>query len=187
MVKNKDGGGNRKWWFLLGGVGVVILGLVIGIVGIVVNQKDSNDDVRQSDVGVNNGLQALIVNDNILSKLSGDENYSIDDAIAEYEKETSVGDVRKRVYLLFDYADFIFDEYGDIDVAISILERAEPLLNGISMTTDYYIVMGEMYRRAGNMEQAEFYEQKVLEMTPAIGPVSERKSFETQGKEIVAG
>ncbi len=32
MVKNKDGGENRKWGFLLGGLGVVILGLVIGIV-----------------------------------------------------------------------------------------------------------------------------------------------------------
>lgn len=48
MVKNKSGDGNRKWWFLLGGLGVVILGLVIGIVVVLKSDRFTIDSREEA-------------------------------------------------------------------------------------------------------------------------------------------
>ena len=165
---------------------VVIVGLVVGICVINLNNQGENNVVVE-EAEVSGSLRALKIDNSIVNKIDNDENYTVDDAIAEYEKETSFGSAEKRVYLLFDYANFVYDEYGDIDVAIEILKRAEPLLDGLSMTSDYYIATAGLYRKSGNEEQAEVYEQKIKEITPSIIQDGDERGEMKEGaeKEIV--
>ena len=170
---------NSKWLvILLGLLGVAIIVLIVAIITINNNLGNSGD--------VGGGLQALEINDDITDKIYGVEDYSADDAIEEYEREISFGSNEKRVYLIIDYANFVYDEYEDIESAIEIIERAEPLLDGVSMTTDYYAAVAGLYERAGYAEQAKSYNQKVDEMTPEVRPEMRKpEGVEEPAEEII--
>ncbi len=149
---------------------VAIVALVVGIVVTNIEHTKKDDTIVDYEGVRGGGLQALAINEEIISRIDTDESYSIEDAIEEYERETSFGNTEKRVYLLFDYANFIYDKYGDIETATEIAQRAERLLNSKSMTADYYIAMAALYEKAGYVEQAELYNKKLMDVTPNVNP-----------------
>lgn len=156
---------SKKLLVLLVCLCLVICGLVIGIV---VANNDGRVEDNNTYAGNGTASQdALAVQEKINEKFESDLDYSLDDAVAEYEYEMTVGSNARKVYMAMGYADFIYEWYEDIDRAIEIMERAEPLLDNEQLTIDYYVAMRNFYDRSGNSEKAEEYNQKLIKIMPA--------------------
>lgn len=148
---------------------VIIVGLVVGIVAV---SNNSNRISEETDVENDDpGLQALIVQEEIDDRYDNDSSYTLQDAIDDYEREMNEGSSAKRIYVAINYADFVYTQYEDIDKAMAILKRVEPLLTDEDApVTDYYVAVKVLYEKAGEDEQAEKYDQMIMEMTPEITP-----------------
>ncbi len=133
-----------------------------------VNNSRNEGEVEYEDAG-DAALEALTIQENIDEKYDNDPNYSLADAMSEYEYEMSVGSNTKRIYTAINYAEFVYAAYEDIDKVVGIMQKVESLLEeGTMATLDYYVAMANFYEKAGDEEKAAEYNQKVSNMTPPV-------------------
>ena len=123
------------------------------------NQMDGYDGP------ISDSTRALLFAQNIQDKLSSDPNYTLEQAITEYEKacEQNSGDLK--LYLAIEYVNFLFEMNSDIKQAATILENAE-YTEGTQAEMDYLYAMQDLFTRAGDNQKAEEYNQKIKEKTP---------------------
>lgn len=169
--------GNKGLVILLCALVVVIVGLGIGIV-VVVNGNDNDSSLFDGEV--NDSVSALEANDVILNKMNNNLEYSIEEAVEEFENEMNVGDDSRKVYIAIYYADFVYSYYGNIDQSVAILGRVENLVIDDDMAINYYVALRDLYLRAGMEEEVVFYNQKVVDLIPE----DTRSVEELKGEEI---
>lgn len=143
---------------------VAIAGLGIGI-GVVMNLQNGGEVGHEANY-TNDSVSALEVEEYISNNLDNDPNYSIQDAVVDYEREMSVGDNSRRVYVAIYYADFIYGQDSDLDGAVGILRRVEDLIGEDETAVSYYATLRGLYRQSGMESEADFYNQKVSTLMP---------------------
>lgn len=145
---------------------ILVVLLIICIVGVVmVMVVSKNDPGSIADENIVENISASEVSEKIEDKFNNELDYSLSDAINEYESAMDSGPDTHKVYIAIYYATFIYGNNGDIDEAVDILKRVEPLLDD-DTAVDYYVALRQLYGDAGMNEEAEFYNQKVLELIP---------------------
>lgn len=168
--------GKKKTWIV---VASLLVMCAVGVIIVLVVNK--NNPERIADENIVENVSASEISEKIEDKFNNELDYSLSDAINEYESAMSSGPDTYRVYIAIYYATFIYDNNGDIDEAVDILKRVESLVDD-STAGDYYVTLRQLYGDAGMNEKAEFYNQKVLELIPKdTRPVEElTKSAEIQ-------
>lgn len=146
--------------------GLVILAVaVVGLaVGVVVLLNENNPEKIAAD-SISDNVSASEFSEAIEYRFNNELGYSVNDAVNDYETEMNTGNDFYRVYVAIYYANFIYDVNDDIDDAVVILRRVEPLINS-GVAVDYYVAFRQLYESAGMSEESEFYNQKVLELIP---------------------
>ena len=105
-------------------------------------------------------ISASEVSEKIEDKFNNELDYSLNDAINEYESAMDSGPDTHKVYIAIYYATFAYDNNGDIDEAVDILKRVEPLVDD-DTAVDYYVALRQLYGDAGMNEEAEFYNGEI--------------------------
>lgn len=138
---------NKGLLILLGVLCLAIVGLGVGI-GVVLLRGNENsnetvhvvltDEMEGWEGTISEATQALILSENIDDMLENDPDYTIDNAIRDYENafNTSSDDLRFNVAI--EYAYFMLDASGDVDTAIGIMERVEDLIDVSQNNAVYY-------------------------------------------------
>lgn len=161
----RDGGeerhGGRLMLLVLIGLTVVALGLGVGIYFI----RHSNDGDSVSEV-VTDSLSAFETNERIMNKFTEEAEYGFEDAVSEYEAEMDNGDNEYKVYMAIYYADFAYTQTYDLEQSVGIMQKVEEILDNDELKSTYYAEMRQLYLYDGDEEQAEIYNQKVIESLP---------------------
>lgn len=98
-----------------------------------------------------------------------DGDYTLDsytEACNLFEKSISEAKKDDKVYLQMDYADFIYDNEGNAEKAISVLLEVD--LSDASKTAklDYYVLLSRYYGLIGDQENETKYKDKANEYGP---------------------
>ena len=79
----------------------------------------------------------------------------------------SVNEIGKFHYSIY-YAKIIYDVEGDINKATNQIEIYEAIVNTDNRLLDeYYAALSDLYTEEGDVEQAEYYNQKLKEIAPS--------------------
>ena len=80
------------------------------------------------------------------------------------ESADEIGKFHYSVY----YAKIIYDIEGDIEKAAGQIKKYGAIANTDSRLLDeYYAVLSDLYEEAGDAEQVEYYNQKLVELAPS--------------------
>ena len=142
--------GKKKTWIV---VASLLVMCAVGVIIVLVVNK--NNPERIADENIVENVSASEISEKIEDKFNNELDYSLSDAINEYESAMSSGPDTYRVYIAIYYATFIYDNNGDIDEAVDILKRVESLVDD-STAGDYYVTLRQLYGDAGMNEKAEF-------------------------------
>ena len=137
---------------------VAILSLGVGI--FLVSQRDMEQNEETGS-----GLSALEISNEIVARFGEDAEYTLADAYGEYEKAIEDSDDEQGLFLTIYYANFIYAQTGEIELAIDVLNQIEPSLNE-EMKMNYYLAFKNLYNMAGDIERVEEYQQKINELMP---------------------
>ena len=159
----------------------VLLIVCAAIVAVIIIVNKNNPE-RIADENIVENISASEVSENIENKFDNELDYSLNDAINEYESAMSTGTNTYKVYIAIYYATFIYDINNNIDEAIDILGRVESLIDD-NTAVDYYVALRQLYSIAGMDEEAEFYNQKVLELIPQNTRPIETLTEDTEAQE----
>lgn len=161
---------------------VAIVGLGVGI-GVILNNNHINEELVNNETG---SVSALAVNERIMDRLDSDPEYTIDDAIEDFEKEMDNGDNAHRVDVAIYFADFVYTYHGDINESVAILSRVEDLLEDDEEAISYYATLRRLYESEGLDVEADFYNQKVIDlMYKDTRSIEELKGRETYEEELL--
>lgn len=171
MKKHKGFVVGKKFLFAF----LIVLILVVGGVGVGVfvfnnyfgnNEEGINSKVESQNNGVNYGETALSLTENIAEKLATEPEYELEQATSEYEKAYNEAEGELKVYIAIEYANFVYDNYTDLDRAVEIMEGVGDLSVSEGMQVDYFAVLRELYKKAGDETMMEFYNKKIIELVP---------------------
>lgn len=152
--------GKKKTWIV---IAALLIMCAVGVIIVLVVNK--NNPERIADENIVENVSASEISEKIEDKFNNELDYSLSDAIDEYESAMDSGPDTHKVYIAIYYATFVYDNNGDIDEAVGILKRVESLVND-NVAIDYYVALRQLYDAASMNEEAEFYNQKVLELIP---------------------
>lgn len=150
-------------------LGVAIVGLTVGVVVNLIKTEPENpadqspevvvaDKMEGWDGEISESTKALIFSDNVYSKLEEDSSYDINDAINDYGYtfENSSGNLR--FFIAIEYANFVYDNLGDIDLSVGIMSGVEDIASSDSILENYYnSTLRSLYSKSGDEEKAEYY------------------------------
>lgn len=156
---------NKKVWI---GAGATLMALVLVVGGVIIathnrGVRGVNPDrvslesvMEQYGEDASESMVATVLSREITNRLGESAEYTYDDAILDYEEayESSGGELQ--VSVAYRYAYFIFNNTGDIDKALAVLCRIEPLLSNTQLI-GYYSTISNLYEMAGNKSEAERY------------------------------
>ena len=152
---------------------VVILGLVIGVVAslVVTESENSIDEIPEVvvmdkmegwDGEVSEATRALIFSNDIRDKIEDDSGYDVNNAIRDYVYAFRNSSNSLKFYIAIEYANFVYDTFGDIDSSTEIMLEVENIAKSDEILEGYYNnVLYLLYYKSGNEERAEYYEQLV--------------------------
>ena len=143
---------------LFGLFGIVIIGIVIALVFFL---KPNSGDVINDD---NAETDAFYVAKKIDGLYVADENYTLDDAVNDYERQLAVGDDEYKVSIGIYYARFVLKNTKDLEKAVGIMKRVEPLIgDNKTLTVDYYSVLRGFYRGVDD-ELYNYYDGLIINL-----------------------
>ena len=86
----------------------------------------------------------------------------------QFEMAISTADNIGKFHYSVYYAKIIYDIEGDIEKAANQIKKYESIANTDSRLLDeYYAVLSDLYTKGGNLDQAEFYNQKLANLAPS--------------------
>lgn len=160
---------NLGLWVVLGVSCVAIVGLAIA--NLILSQREDHADeaVVTDEVFYTESASAKagVIYGNIKTKLESEENYDLSKAEQEFESEIETADSEMRIQIAIEYANFIYEETGDATRAVDILKSVEQSV-GERSQVDYYVAIRYFYDKAGDAENATYYEEKIKELVPEI-------------------
>lgn len=146
----------KTLWGVFGALSVLIVVLAIAII-VATNRPKS---IPADDVDVTKGTEtAYNVNDtvyDILDKLENDPAYTEGNAEQAFGEliENQTGD--GKIYATVSYANFLYDETGDIERAATLMESIDEEV-GYEQKAGFYISFSNLYKKAGMEEKADHY------------------------------
>lgn len=156
MVKNKSGDGNRKWWFLLGGLGVVILGLVICIIMVVSTKSDVQMVEDEESL-----LASSIIEINQDAEITGD----VGAGIEAYNRkiESNIDNPGALLVLRIAFSEYLawYDYNEDSLRQLDLVDKTE--LNS-SQLAKLYAAYRNYYIYMEDSDRAMEYDRKIKEV-----------------------
>ncbi len=125
VAKENVGAKNRTGIILASVFGVIIVGLVVTILILRPWEDYSTEDDGGALIMLNSATDATNKYDEISNKLETDGDYSIDDAINDYEVALMEGDDTWKTYIAIYYAGFVYEKFGDATRSVNILEGVQ--------------------------------------------------------------
>lgn len=146
----------KTLWSVLGVLGLLIIALVIAI--IVVKNRPKTYPADDVDVTKDTEI-AYNVNDMVYDIL---EKFETDPAYTEGNAEQAFGELIEnqtgdgKIYATVSYANFLYDETGDIERAATLMESINEEV-GYEQKAGFYISFSNLYKKAGMNEKADQY------------------------------
>ncbi len=150
---------------VLGCMTLVIIGLVAGIV--VINMKDSGGLIKEEFLSelsyrmpnydydkISDETKVRLFDDMIKNKLQNDSNYTIENALSDYEEMYKSSPDELRKYMAIYYASFIQEKTNDTNRAIVIMLEVKEVN---SDNVGYYVALSNYYESIGDKEQSDYY------------------------------
>ena len=133
---------NNRVLLLIIAVFVVI---IIAMIPIVINVLSQNDDyvkveytMEGYDGPISDSTVAFIFSENVANKLVSDDNYSLDDAVKNYEKAYNEVDDSLKFDLGLSFSEFLYSEVGDTERAIAVLRDTKQYIDEEMLDSLYY-------------------------------------------------
>ena len=158
---SKDWRSSRLMTAVLVGLIVIALGLGVGIYFI----RHSSIEFVDEDNGYYGAADALVESQEIWSRFENDADYSLDVAYSDYERLIEDSDNTVKNYILAYYADFVYRQTGEVDLAIEIMEKNENNL-GDDGKVDYYLMLQNLYEKKGDNEKVLYCQEKIEGLMP---------------------
>ena len=141
---------------LFGLLGVVVIVIIIAIIVFMKSNDDRTDEAIETE--------AFYVSKKIDGLYSDDDNYTFDDAVRDYEEYLLVGDNEFKVSIGIFYARFVLKNSGDMDAAVEIMKRVEPLIGGDkTLLVDYYTTLRSFYQAVDD-ELYNHYNDMIIDL-----------------------
>jgi len=144
---------------------LLIIGLVVGIV--VINVKDNDGSINdefQSELSyrmpgydydkISDETKVRLFDDMIKNKLQNDSNYTIEDALSDYEEMYKSSPDELKKYIAIYYASLIQEKTNDTNKAITVMLEVKELN---SDNVGYYVALSDYYESVGDKEQSDYY------------------------------
>lgn len=158
---------------------LVIVGVVIGVNkgrGVKTEPESVVLDYAPEGYGENptNAIIAAVFGDNVKEKMKDDSSYTYDDAVADYERAYAESEGETQIDIAYQYGYFVCNETGEVQEAIEIINRIEPLLDNFGMI-GYYSAISNLYYIVGDKEKSDYYSEIALEYAMQYSvPISEK-------------
>lgn len=125
-----------------------------------------NEQFADYEGEIADSAKALALSETIENKLSSDPNYNPEQAIADYGEAYQSASGNLKIYIAAYYANYIYNTFGDVERALSILE---PLDNnrGDEGSIEIWAALAAFYENAGNTEKTKEYQQKIDAVMPS--------------------
>lgn len=146
------------------GVLVLIALFIGGAVVVMRMNKDATSD--GADVGSNDGVNTILLVEDIDEKLNTDPNYGYEQASDDYRAAMSSGDNEDRLSVAFAYARYDYSVYQNADQAIKILEEVSSLADNDYLKYIYYGYLLYFYQEAGYEEKANNLIMLMSDLSP---------------------
>ena len=154
----------KRLWVVLGALSVLIIALIIAIV-IVINRPRQTP--ATDDVDITEGVEtAYDVNDaayDIVYKFENDPEFTEGNAEQAFgeliEQEAGSG----KIYATVAYANFLYDQTGDIERAATLLESIDDEVD-YDLKAGFYISFSNLYEKAGMSAEADRYYMLATEL-----------------------
>ena len=151
MVKSNA----KLWKVILGGLCVCIVALGVGI--LIVTGKGTQEvdnDILMYEIEEIQYINSI--SEDIAYSFENDPNYTEYEMRRDFEKLINDKQGDEKSYAVAEYAHFIYDETGDLNEAVALMESiSEDVSEG--SRAGYYISFSNLYKKAGMDDEARKY------------------------------
>ena len=144
--------------------GVVILGLVVAIMIVAlkpwasVERVEIVEEMDGWDGEISASTQSAVFDYDIEEKLGTDPNYTMDDALRDYENAYAQATGELKFQVAVKYAQFVFYYLDDVSLATEILEGVKDIAKSdVQYLSIFYNTLYKIYEEYGDSERAEYY------------------------------
>lgn len=158
---------DKRIWMILG-VACSVVALILIIVLVGVNSGGGNSEEEYGGVTVNynpegagvnpaNSMISEVFSEEVEERLENDNDYSYENAVADYEKAMAENTGQLKLNIQLDYAKFVYAETGDVEAAVSIVRDTLKILGNYYDIDRFYTTVADMYEESGLPSYASYY------------------------------
>jgi len=151
---------------------VVIVGLIVAIVVVNLQENKTEPEKESQSDGISQELSEITdgttVGNVIIDKLETESDYTFEDAKLDFDEELERGDIIRKIYVAIAYSNLLYQYTSNIECSVRDLLSFEADLQdvGDDVKLDFYATLRDLYGKAGDEPQYEYYNNLISELLP---------------------